>query len=33
MTEAVQSGVDKCHLENQSISANQKMPCVLEKMS
>ena len=31
MLQAIQSGADMCHLENQNISANQKMPHVLEK--
>ena len=33
MTQVVQSGANMCHLENQNISANQKMSRVLEKKS
>ena len=33
MTLSVQSDVDMCRLENQDISANQKMSRILEKKS
>ena len=32
-TQTVQLDANMCHLENQNISANQKMPRVLEKKS